>query len=196
MRPADLATTRALAAADQHCAAAWIEIALGQSQSLLDAQPGSPHDHDQSAKATAVRRVAGSAHDGDDLFDLRRIGRVTQALIAWSVTGVDSGIVAGDRRRPARSSRSSDMIPPRARGKPDYRRQATRGRPRPDRRAIASDTEQRSRSIRDEYRACLVATAAVLELSPMASLAARRRAYGSDATGSADSGRARFGGSS
>jgi len=38
--------------------AAWIEIALGQSQSLLDAPPGSPHDHDQSPKATAVRRVA------------------------------------------------------------------------------------------------------------------------------------------
>jgi hypothetical protein len=26
-----------------------IEVALGQSQSLLNAQPGSPHDHDQSA---------------------------------------------------------------------------------------------------------------------------------------------------
>jgi hypothetical protein len=34
---ADLATTPALAAADQHCAAASIEISLGQSQSLLDA---------------------------------------------------------------------------------------------------------------------------------------------------------------
>jgi hypothetical protein len=83
---ADLATTPVLAAADQHCAAAGMEIALGQGQSLLDAQPGSPHDHDQSAKATAVRGVAGSAHDGDDLFDLRRIGPVTQALVAWSVS--------------------------------------------------------------------------------------------------------------
>jgi hypothetical protein len=43
--------------------------------------------------------------------------------------------------------------------KPDYRRQATRGPPRHDRRATASDTEQRSRSIRDEYRACLNAQA-------------------------------------
>jgi hypothetical protein len=87
---ADLATTPALAAADQHCAAAWIELALGQSQSLPDAQPGSPHDHDQSAKAAAVRRVAASAHDGDDLFHLRRIGRVTQTLVGWSVAGVES----------------------------------------------------------------------------------------------------------
>jgi hypothetical protein len=96
---ADLATTPALAAADQHCAAAWIEIALGQSQSLLDAQPGSPHDHDQCAKATAVRRVAGSAHDGDDLFDLRRIGRVTQALVERDRRGIpaSSPAIAVDR---------------------------------------------------------------------------------------------------
>ena len=36
-------------APDQQRAAALIEIALGQSERLLDAQPGSPHDHDQSA---------------------------------------------------------------------------------------------------------------------------------------------------
>ena len=46
---ADLAATPALTAPDQERAAALIEIALGQSQSLLDAQPSSPHDHDQSA---------------------------------------------------------------------------------------------------------------------------------------------------
>jgi hypothetical protein len=32
--------------------------------------------------------VAGGAHDGDDLFDLGRIGRVAQTLVAWSVAGV------------------------------------------------------------------------------------------------------------
>jgi hypothetical protein len=83
---ADLATTPALAAADQHCAAAWIELALGQSQSLPDAQPGAPHDHDRSPKAAAVRSVAANAHDCDDRFDLRRIGRVTQALV-WLERG-------------------------------------------------------------------------------------------------------------
>jgi hypothetical protein len=34
--------------------------------------------------------VAVGAHDSDDLFDLRRIGRVAQTLVAWSVAGVES----------------------------------------------------------------------------------------------------------
>src|SRR5215204_5415400 len=46
---ADLATAPALAAPDQERTAAWIEIALGERERLLDAQPGSPHDHDQTA---------------------------------------------------------------------------------------------------------------------------------------------------
>jgi hypothetical protein len=29
-------------------------------------------------------------HDGDDLLDLRRIGWVAQALVAWSMAGVES----------------------------------------------------------------------------------------------------------
>jgi hypothetical protein len=37
-----------------------------------------------------VCSVAGDTHDGDDLFDLRRIGRVAQTLVPWSVTGVES----------------------------------------------------------------------------------------------------------
>jgi hypothetical protein len=37
-----------------------------------------------------VRSVAGRAHDGDDLFDLGRIGRIAQTLVAWSVPGVES----------------------------------------------------------------------------------------------------------
>jgi hypothetical protein len=46
---ADLAAAPALAAPDQERAAALIEIALGQSERLLDPQPGSPQDHDQGA---------------------------------------------------------------------------------------------------------------------------------------------------
>jgi hypothetical protein len=78
---------------------------------------------------------------------------------AWSATGVES-------RHRRRRSPSTGTVKQKLRddpssgswNEPDYRRQATRGRPRPDRRAIASDTEQRSRSIRDQYRACLDAT--------------------------------------
>jgi hypothetical protein len=58
-----------------------IEIALGESESLLDAQPGPPHDHNQAAYAPTVPIVAGGAHDGDDLLDLWRVGRVAQARV-------------------------------------------------------------------------------------------------------------------
>jgi hypothetical protein len=45
-------------------------------------QTGTPHDHDQAAHAPAVRSVAGGTHHRDGLFDLRRIGRISQALVA------------------------------------------------------------------------------------------------------------------
>jgi hypothetical protein len=77
-----------------------IEIALGKSESLLDAQPGSPHDHDESAWPAAARSIAGGAHDGDEFFDLRRIGRVPQTLVVWSVARVESR----DRRRRSTST--------------------------------------------------------------------------------------------
>jgi len=41
-------------------------------------------------RRAAVRLVAGGAHDGNDLLDLRRIRRVAQALVAWSMAGVES----------------------------------------------------------------------------------------------------------
>jgi hypothetical protein len=37
-----------------------------------------------------MRSVPGGAHDGDDLFDPRRIGRLEQTFVAWRVTGVKS----------------------------------------------------------------------------------------------------------
>jgi hypothetical protein len=46
---ADLPTAPTLAAPDQQRAAALVEIALGESERFVDAQPGSPHDHDWSA---------------------------------------------------------------------------------------------------------------------------------------------------
>jgi hypothetical protein len=44
-----------------------------------------------------------------DLLHSGRIGRVAQTLAARRPTGMEAGIVAGDRRRPARSSNSSDV---------------------------------------------------------------------------------------
>jgi hypothetical protein len=46
---ADLATAPALAAPDQQRATTLIEIAFGERESFLDAQPGAPHDDDEPA---------------------------------------------------------------------------------------------------------------------------------------------------
>ena len=63
------------------------------------------------------------------------------------VAGVESGMVAGDRRRPARSSRSSDMMPPR-----------TRGRARIQRQRVAADPARPDRSrYRFQHRAAVIA---------------------------------------
>ena len=106
-----------------------------------------------------MRAVSGGAHDGNDFFDLGRVGRVAPTLVVWPAW--NPGNVAGDRRRPARSSRSSDMTPTLARGTNPTIGASRRAQTRPRRRAIASYTEQRSEPIRDEYRVCL--QAAVLD---------------------------------
>jgi hypothetical protein len=100
-----------------------------------------------------VRSVAGGAHDGGDLFDLRRVGRVAQTLVAWSMAGVES-------RQRRRRSTSTDAIEQKlghgpssgSWNEPDYRRQSTRGRPGPTA-AYRFRAEQRSKPIREEYRA-------------------------------------------
>jgi hypothetical protein len=87
---ADLAAAVALAAPHQQRAAAWVEVGLGESERLVDAQPGTPEDHDQAAQPNPVRVVTGGAHDGDDLLDLGRIGRIPHALVARRTAGVES----------------------------------------------------------------------------------------------------------
>lgn len=42
-----------------------------------------PARHKRTMSAKAVRRLAGVAHNGDDLFDRRRISQISQALVAW-----------------------------------------------------------------------------------------------------------------
>ncbi|MGH2451846.1 MAG: hypothetical protein ACRDGE_11365 [Candidatus Limnocylindria bacterium] len=85
-----LAAPTSLAAPDEQGAASLIEIGLGERKCFLDAQPRSPQDHDQPAQPTAVRVATGGAHDGDDLLDLRWIGRVVQTLVVWRATGVEA----------------------------------------------------------------------------------------------------------
>src|SRR4051812_34893113 len=64
----------------------------------------------------AVGSAAGGAHDGDDLFDLRPVGRVAQTLVARRLTGMEP---RQRRRRPPSTGtieQTSDMTPPRTRG--------------------------------------------------------------------------------
>jgi hypothetical protein len=86
---ADFAPAAALAAADEDCAAAWVEVRLGERECFVDAQAGAPEHDDQSAHPQAVRRPTGLSHDGADLLDLRRIGGIPAALVARRPAGVE-----------------------------------------------------------------------------------------------------------
>jgi hypothetical protein len=102
---AHFAPPAALVVPDEQRTAAAIEIRLSEAQRFLDAQPGAPQHHDHAPGPVTVRAVAGGAHDGDDLFDGGR---------AWRAAGVKSRHRRrAIRRRPARSSSSSHMSPPR-----------------------------------------------------------------------------------
>ena len=91
-----------------------VEVGLGERERLADPQAGAPEHDDQAAQAAAVDAVAGAAHHGDDLLDRRWIRGVAHPLVARSGRPAwKSGRVAGERRRPAASSSSSDITPPR-----------------------------------------------------------------------------------
>jgi hypothetical protein len=77
----------------------WVQVVLGDGERLVDAQPGAPEQHDDGPHAGAVDAVAGLAHDGDDLLDGGRIGRVAQPLVARRAPGEVAG--HGDRRATA-----------------------------------------------------------------------------------------------
>jgi hypothetical protein len=87
----NVAAAASLAVADEHRPGAGLEVVLGDGERLGDAQPGAPEQHDQGAHAGAVGAVAGLAHDGDDLLDRGRVGRVAQALVARRPTGQIAG---------------------------------------------------------------------------------------------------------
>jgi hypothetical protein len=115
---ADLAAPSALATPNEQGAAALIKIGLGEGERFLDAQPGAPQDHDQSAWRVAVRVVTGGAHDGDDLIDRWRIGGIAQALCCVAVdqreSRAQSPAIDADRRGRVAAR---TLTPPRARGR-------------------------------------------------------------------------------
>jgi hypothetical protein len=87
---ADLAAAAALAAAHEQRPAPAVQVGFGERQRLVDTQPRAPEHDDQGPKPTPVRAVARGAHDGDDLLDGRRIGRIAEPLVARRAAGVKS----------------------------------------------------------------------------------------------------------
>jgi hypothetical protein len=85
----DLATAAALALAHQERAAARIEVTLVEVERLLDPEPGAPENNDQSPGAVTRHALAGHPHDGDDLLDVGRVGRIAPALVAGRATQVE-----------------------------------------------------------------------------------------------------------
>jgi hypothetical protein len=117
---ADLAAAAALAVADEYRSGAGLQVVLGQSERLVDAQVRAPEQHDQGSQAGAVDAVAGLAHDRDDLLHRGRIGRVAQPLVARRAPGEVAGRAGGraaaaggiqQRRRGHGSSSVDDLIP-------------------------------------------------------------------------------------
>ncbi|MDQ6840899.1 MAG: hypothetical protein M3025_00540 [Actinomycetota bacterium] len=100
----DLASLAAFPAPNEHGGAAAVQVALLESERFADAQPGAPEQDDQRSKPVTVGTVADPAHDGDDLLNGRRIGRVFLALVAWWAASV----IAGHRQRGNSRARRAD----------------------------------------------------------------------------------------
>ncbi|MEA2361282.1 MAG: hypothetical protein QOD71_427 [Thermoleophilaceae bacterium] len=88
---ADLAAASALAATHEQSAASVIKIGFYERQRLLNAQAGAPEDHDQATQPLAVRGIASLAHDGDNLLDSGRIGRIAETLVSRRSTCMEAG---------------------------------------------------------------------------------------------------------
>ena len=117
----DLAPLAALATADKHGAGDAVEIAFGQREGLADPQLGSPEHDDERSDAQALRRLAGGAHDGHELFDGRRVGRIAAALVARRAAAPMTGhggrrTAAASRVEQQRSSHAAELRPTRPLG--------------------------------------------------------------------------------
>jgi hypothetical protein len=76
-----------------------VEVDLGQRERFLDAQASAPQHDDQTANPSAMDAGPGLAHDRNDLLSRRRIGRVTDPLVARRAPRKIPG--QGDRRATA-----------------------------------------------------------------------------------------------
>jgi hypothetical protein len=103
-------TYAALAVADEQRAAVGVEVGLIERERLADPQPGAPQHDDHAAQPDALRTISGSAHHRDDLLHARRIRWIPKPFVARRNAYVKLEVVAGERRRPARSNNGMDSI--------------------------------------------------------------------------------------
>jgi hypothetical protein len=80
-----------------------MEVGFGQRQRLIDPQPGAPEHDDQAGEKVTVASSLSLTYDRDDLLDCGRVSRVAPTLLRGGLPARNSGIVAGERRRPAAS---------------------------------------------------------------------------------------------
>jgi len=88
----DLAALAALPTPDGHGAARSVQIALLERERFADSQAGAPEQDDERAESMAVGAITDCAHDRDDLFNRRWIGRVLLAFLcrlAWHADVVE-----------------------------------------------------------------------------------------------------------
>jgi hypothetical protein len=97
-----------------------------------------------------------------------RLKRPARLLFCGARPAWKPGVVAGERRRPARSSSNSDMRPPRARSTRRMGSPAA-GERRPRCRCTAPRTKRQPLADPPDFRQCVVATATVLSLPPIGS---------------------------
>jgi hypothetical protein len=93
----DLSAFPDFASPNQHGTARAVKIGFGKIECLADPQPGAPEQHDQSSQTRAIWPAASGAHNGDDLLDGGRIGRVSKPLVPRS----SAVVIPGHRGRRA-----------------------------------------------------------------------------------------------
>jgi hypothetical protein len=65
---------------NEHRTAGYIEVGLGEIESLADPKTSPPQNHDQRSQPRAISTTARGAHHRDDLLDRGRVRRIAATL--------------------------------------------------------------------------------------------------------------------
>jgi hypothetical protein len=99
---ADLAALAALAATDENRAARRVEVALGQPQRFVDAQPGAPEHDEWSAQTKSVGTVARGCSRAGRRDDAEARGRERRDLQPPAVPELREAVQEAGQRSLAR----------------------------------------------------------------------------------------------